>query len=631
MRDAVPDPKARSPYGRVLRYALRYKGRLILGIGAGLLAGGSLFSLLHMSEDLFKVFEKPPALETAEVFAEALPAEAVAVIPSGRLERFLDWAERLGIETTRADQTLTPFFLALTLAVLPLVVLLRAATVYINRYCMRWVAARVVRDLRNDLFDHLQRQSLLFFGKSDVGQLISRCTNDTTVVERVVAASITDITRAPIEIVAALAFVVYFSVRHGVVDIVLLVGLGFPLCIVPIVVIGRRVRRYMTMALDRISMLVSRMHENFTGIRVVKAFHMEAEESRRFFEMNKSYFGKLVRAFKAELLMTPMMEGVAVILAMAFVVVCYARRVAMYEIFPILLAAIVIYKPMKQLARINANLQRGGAALDRIFQLLDRNTTLPESPRARPLKNFCGEIRFESVGFRYGDTGDYVVRDIDFTIPKGEVVAVVGATGSGKTTLANLLARFYDPVTGRITLDGIDEREIEIAALRNLMGIVTQDTILFNDTIARNIGYGSGDAGMDRIEDAARKANAHEFIMRDPQGYQRMVGEKGCLLSGGERQRLAIARAIVRNPPILILDEATSALDTVTERLVQEALDRVMKDRTVFAIAHRLSTVRHAHRILLLDQGRIMERGTHDELLALGGGYRRLCDMQILD
>jgi subfamily B ATP-binding cassette protein MsbA len=406
---------------------------------------------------------------------------------------------------------------------------------------------------------------------------------------------------------------------------------AFPLCVVPIIVLGHYVRKFTRRALEGVSLLVSRMHETFTGIRVVKAFHMEQTEAGRFRVMNAGYFRSIVGALRAELLMTPLMESVGVVLGCAFLAVCYARGVKLHEIAPIGVAAIFVYRPLKQLARVNANLQRGAAALERIFGLLDTDTALVESAQPVVAEGFEDRIVFDNVSFAYEAEGAPILKEISLEIPKGGVVAVVGETGAGKTTLANLLARFYDPTEGRVTLDGVDLRELRIASLRRLIGVVTQETILFNDTIANNIAYGSPEASRERIEEAARQANAHEFITADPEGYERVVGEKGFRLSGGERQRVAIARAVLRNPPILILDEATSALDTVTERLVQQAIARVMENRTVFAIAHRLSTVRHADQILLLDNGRIAEQGTHQELYDAGGRYRALCDMQVLD
>ncbi|MBR0057310.1 MAG: ATP-binding cassette domain-containing protein, partial [Kiritimatiellae bacterium] len=308
---------------------------------------------------------------------------------------------------------------------------------------------------------------------------------------------------------------------------------------------------------------------------------------------------------------------------------CFIFHIRLSEILVIGVAVYSAYRPMRQLAQINAWLQRGAAALDRIFAILDPDTSLPEAANPVAKRDFSDGIVFDHASFRFAPDGPLVVDDASFTVPKGSLVALVGETGSGKSTYANLLARFYDPTGGAITLDGIPLDQIATADLRRLIGVVTQDTILFNDTVAANIAYGSPGASREEIERAAKMANAHDFIVSHPKGYARKCGDKGFLLSGGEKQRIALARAILRNPPILILDEATSALDTVTERLVQEAIAKVMAGRTTLAIAHRLSTVREADLILVIEHGRIVESGTHDELYARGGRYRHLCDIQL--
>jgi len=616
-----------SAYGRLLRYARPYRWRLAAGVIAGVVFSGSLFGLLNVSPKLFAPFGTGSKTAVGQAGSGQSPGGSSVGKEAGVV---LDLAKRIGVQPTREDGRMTWQFMALTLSTAPLLVFLWAIANYLNQYYLRWLGARIVLDLRNELFGRLQSQSLKFFGKCDIGNLISRCTNDTAAVEGIIASTIADVATAPLVIIGSAAFVIVYAIEQHMLGLVLAMLLVFPLCIIPIVLLGRVVRRYMQRSLERISDLVSRMHENFTGIRVVKAFHTEAREYAKFSEMSQKYFSSIVRALKAELLMTPLMEAVGVILAGFFFVVCYARGIGLEQIIPILFPAIVVYRPIRQLARVNANLQRGAAALERIFDLLDTDSVLYENPAAVQVGEFKDRIVFDHVTFEYETAGNKAAVDICIDIPRGSVVALVGETGSGKTTLANLLARFYDPTTGRILLDGMDLRDVAIDSLRKLIGVVTQETILFNDTVANNIAYGSEWASKDQIVEAARKANAHEFISAVAGGYDRVVGDKGFVLSGGERQRVAIARAILRDPPILILDEATSALDTVTERLVQEAISRVMKDRTVFAIAHRLSTVKHADQILLIEQGRIVERGTHVELYAAGGRYRKLCDMQVL-
>lgn len=617
---------AYSIYRRLLDYARPYKVRLTIGILAGIVAGGSLFGLLKTVPGILHLLDAPPAIEETISGSDASKYEGF----DDNIIKAIKTAESYGLPVIREDGTLTWQVMILGVLALPLFVLLRGAGVFTNRYFMRWVGTRIVRDLRDELFDNIQNQSLKFFGSCDVGQLISRCTNDTTVVEQVISTTIADAVRAPMEIIAAVLFVIMFSSENNLFQIVGGIGIFFPLCIIPVVILGKYVRRYTKHALTRISGLVSRMHENMTGITAVKAFHMEAVESTRFRTMDAKYFRTIIRALRAELLMSPLVEAVAMLLVVAFAIVCIINGVKLSQILPVALASVVIYKPIKQLARINAGVQKGAAALGRIFELIDMNEVVVEASDPLIMESFNDSIVFENVDFQYQENGNLILSNINVTVPAGSVLALVGETGSGKSTMANLLARFYDPTSGKVMLDGVDLKELEIASLRKLVGVVSQQTILFNDTVAYNIAYGTKDATQHQVEAAAKMANAHEFIVAAPGGYERVVGEKGFVLSGGERQRIAIARAILKNPPILILDEATSALDTVTERLVQDAINKVMEGRTVFAIAHRLSTVKHADQILLLDGGKIVERGTHDELIAKGKHYKKLCDMQML-
>jgi len=613
---------------RLLRFAAPYKGRLFLGIAAGLATGGSLFGLLRFSPFLIQPFETP-RIEQTSPSPDAEPAGSAR---SGYLprefRRIEEWAGRLGIPLADESGRATWQFVLLLALGIPFFALAKSTALFVNRYCMRWVGARVVMDVRNRLFEHLTRQSIAFFGKRDVGDLISRCTNDTMIIETAISGAVADLTRAPFEILGSALFIVIFARESGLMHMTSVILLVFPLCVLPVAVLGRYVRRYTKRALEKISGVVTRMQETFTCIMVVKAFHTEEQEIRRFSELNLRYFKNVIKALRAHLLMTPLMEFFGALAVCAFVVFCYAQNVRLSQIGPVAFAAMTAYRPLKQLARIQVSIQRALAAADRIFRVLDTESRLPEPAAPVRVRTFSDRIVFDHVWFRYDPTSPWVLRDVSFEMPRGDVTAFVGETGVGKSTVAGLLARFFDPTRGRILLDGHDLRSIATEDLRRLIGVVAQETILFNDTIARNIAYGTPQATMDDIIRAAKQANAHDFIVADPDGYNKVVGEKGARLSGGERQRIAIARAILRNPPILILDEATSSLDTVTEQLVQQAINRLMRNRTVFAIAHRLSTIRNADQIFVLEGGQIVEHGTHQELYRAGGRYRTLCDMQ---
>ena len=632
-----------SLYRRLFAFTKPYGWRLFIGIVAGIMSAGTLFVIFDNANDAVASFRTGGKTEVVqEASSGEVPAVSEAetttppVAKSGdKVQAKLDKIEQtfarhgVSIKIRNDDNTITWQGLALVLLAIPILVIVRIVTSVMNHYYMRWVGAAVVRDLRDAIFTTLQKQSLKFYGNSDIGELISRCVNDTASVEHVISSTIANAARAPFEILAVIIWAAKYSIENEIGRFVLVIGVFLPLSVLPIIILGQKIKRWTKKSLERISMVVSRMHENFTGIRVVKAFNTEAYEESRFRDLNQKYFRAVVKTFKAEILMSPLMESVIAVIGMAFVVVCFIYHIDLLKIAMVATAVYMAYKPLKDIAQINAWLQRGAAALGRIFSILDTDTSLPECAHPISKKSFEDKIVFDHVDFAFSPDGPAVVKDASFDVPRGSLIALVGETGSGKSTYANLLARFYDPVKGAVTLDGIDLRDISTSDLRQLIGVVTQDTILFNDTIAYNIAYGTEGATMEQIEAAAKMANAHEFIVAHPEGYQRVCGDKGFLLSGGEKQRIALARAILRNPPILILDEATSALDTVTERLVQDAIAKVMANRTTLAIAHRLSTVRDATRILVIEKGVIAESGTHDELYAKNGLYRRLCDMQL--
>ena len=635
------DYDAKTVYRRLWGYARRYKGIILAGMLLGMLTGGAWTPIFMMVKPLAEQLipaAPAPVEQAAEPTAAPAPAQAAAPLAeqdgkeaqklTSSLGKYNAFLERFGLSLTDSEGNAKAPILALVLILFSGAVALKMVTQYLNQYFLTKAGMKVVLDLRNTMFAHLQEQSLAFHGRSDVGKLMSRATGDPAIVQTIISSTMSDLCRAPFEVLSAVLFVCFYAVNNGMLSLFLITVFGYPLCMVPVVLIGRAIRRWTSRMLEQSAGTGSNFHENLTCIRVVKAYNTEASEIEKYRGVTLRQYKMGMRAVRLSILVGPMTELVAMVLAGGFVALCAVQGKSFVDVIPLLPPFIILYKPMKQIGRIQIALENGRAALQRIFSLLDVHEELVEKPDALPLTAFNDAIVFDHVDFRYNGTEDLIIRDANFTIRRGQMYAVVGSTGSGKSTLANLLARFYDVTSGHVCLDGHDVRDYKIADLRNVVGAVTQESILFNDTIAANIAYGSPGATREQIVEAAKLANAHAFIMEHPEGYDRVVGEKGFVLSGGERQRVAIARAILRNPPILILDEATSALDTVTEQQVQEAINALMKNRTIFAIAHRLSTIRKADCILVLDHGVIKERGTHEELYALGGLYRRLCDIQ---
>ena len=643
-------------YGRLWSYARRYRLRIVLGLICGVLTAGTLLPLYQVIQPSLKgVLQneqgaQPNEQDVPQSGQDAQPneqgvqtVEAAHKTKSGnKLARELEkaselpsWypqvekaARKLGFSLQDEHGGMGGALVLLVVFVVPFIAFVRLGLVFLNHYCLAWAAMRVVADLRVDLLEHLQKQSLQFFGRIDVGQLMSRATSDPQQMRQILQHVLQELAQAPFEIVVSVGYIIWFAVAHHMIPTLAMICIGFPMFIVPVVMLSKRIRKWAKKALKRFSVVGSRIHEILTCVRVVKAYDTAAYENARYRRVVRDLLKATLKTVRLGLLVGPAVETVGILLICAFIVWCYFAHVTMTTVLPMLAPLLIIYKPLKQLSKIQVQIEQGRAALSRIFALLDVQMELPEKaePVAKP--SFDREIRFEDVSFRYDTADRDAVSHATFAVPRGKVVAVVGGTGSGKSTMSGLLSRFYDPREGRVTMDGVDLRDLCVSDLRKLVGSVMQETLLFNDTIEENIRYGSPDATHEQVVAAAKMANAHDFIMGQPEGYARVVGEKGFALSGGERQRIAIARAILRNPPILVLDEATSALDTVTERLVQDAIDNLMKDRTTFAIAHRLSTIRNADLILVMEQGRIVERGTHDELFAANGVYRKLCDMQ---
>ena len=636
------DYTAKEAYARVWKYAKRYKFRLVLGVVCGMLTAGTLLPLYQaIQPTLAQVESRQPAptkdAATATTAAQNAPAAAAPSSSSSdktarRLEKeygkLQKWAKKLGVEMQSEDESLGAPLLFIIIIVVPLVALVRCGLVFLNHYCLAWCGMRTVRDIRCDIMEHVQRQSMQFFGRIDVGQLMSRSTSDPQQVKMIIQHILQELAQAPFEIIVSVGFIIWSAVANHMLPTLAIIFVGFPMFMCPVIFLSKRIRKWSRRALERFSVVGSRIHEILTCIKVVKAYDTAEYENRRYARANDDTLKATLRALRWGLLVGPAVETVGIFLICAFVIWCFATGVKLSAIIPMLAPLLMIYKPLKQLSRLQVQLEQGRAALARIWSIMDVEMELEESPSPVAKTAFTGSVAFEDVSFRYDTAERDAVSHATFEIPRGKVVAVVGGTGSGKSTLSSLLARFFDPREGRITMDGVDIRDMRVSDLRRLIGSVQQETLLFNDTIENNIRYGTPDATHEQVVAAAKMANAHDFIMSQPEGYERLAGEKGFSLSGGERQRIAIARAILKNPPILILDEATSALDTVTERLVQDAIDNLMKERTTFAIAHRLSTIRNADLILVMQDGEIVERGTHDALYAANGVYRKLCDMQ---
>jgi len=513
---------------------------------------------------------------------------------------------------------------------LPLVVLLvifgKGLFTFLSSYFMKAVGHRVVKRLRDDLFTHLVYQSNSFFDRMPTGDLMSRLTNDVDKIQQAISGSMADFIEELFILLALLVGVFVIDVRLAVVSFVIT-----PLAVIPLALFSRQLKKKSLIGQKKMSQIYSLLHEAITGNMIVKAFTSEEFEIKKFLRATASYFRTNMKLAWIGSLSSPFMEFIGGLVG-AFILYVGTRRISQGVISPgdfgaFVMAIFMMYTPINRLNRANNVIQQAAACHQRVREIFAEAPQIQDASAAYPLPAIEGRVTFDRVSFCYNETRPTIV-DISFEVGRNETAAFVGLSGAGKTTIINLISRFYEPTSGTIMIDGIDVREVTLASLRSQLGLVTQETILFNDTVRNNIAYGLEDMPFERIVEAAQAAQAHDFITGLPEGYDTPVGEKGGLLSSGQRQRLAIARALLKNPPILILDEATSALDTESESLIQIALANVMKGRTTLVIAHRISTIRNADRIFVVDSGRIAESGTHEELYSLGGIYRKLYDLQ---
>ncbi len=583
------------PYRRLFRYVKPYKWRFITGLGFGFLFGGisSLLPLV-LSNVMAGVFQNG-----------GTPQQLMQ-----HLEQF-DNAPRM-----------TTSMIWLCLAI-PAVMTTRSIASYLNAYYMTWVSTKVLTDIRTQLFDTIMSHSMDFFNKTRSGFLMSRITNDTRMMQAALSTVSSDIFKQPIAIVSGIAVLLYMDWKFTIVTLIL-----FPTCIVPISIYSRRARKAAKFEFEDMGQMVVTMQESFAGIRVIKSFAREEMQAESFRKSNRLLFENGMRITRAMESVGPLVETIAAVGVGLALIYVYFSHLSAARFIALNTGIFLLYDPIKTLSRIQVVMERSIQATVEVFAILDIKPSVVDAADAIVLPKVEGVIELERVTFRYAGGISDAVQDVNLRVEPGKTYALVGASGAGKSTILSLLLRLYDPTAGTVRIDGYDLRAITQKSLREQVGLVTQETFLFHDTIFNNIKFGRLDATDGEVREAAKAAFAHDFIMAQPQDYDTIIGDKGCLLSGGQQQRLAIARALLKDAPILLLDEATSALDSESEKQIQVALETLSEGRTVIAIAHRLSTILAADQIVVMEMGHIKEIGTHAELMEQSGYYRRLYDMQ---
>jgi ATP-binding cassette, subfamily B, bacterial MsbA len=609
-------------YWRVLRLVRPYLKQILFSvffmIVFSVLSGVGFLMLIPFLDALF--LADPDKVEAGRQAAEAVASEGFSIeaLRDDLMGRMTD----LLMHGTREDSLRRIVLVFFT------IVLIRNIAGYVQFLFTDYVQLSYIRDLRERMYDKFTELPLSYYHRHRAGELMSRATNDVMVMNRCVNMSFTNLSRDPILIVMYLGTAMLMSWRLTLIALVLL-----PASLLIIMALGKLLRRYSRRQQEAMAVLTARLQETITSIRVIKAFTGEERERAGFRIESRRLWRTVLKMARFQRLSSPLTEQLSMLVGL-FILWYGGRQVLSGDslspshFITFLFAVFSLGKPIKELSQVNGAIQEGMAAAERFFEVIDHPLEIDEKPDAVVLGDVKGRLEFRDVRFAYDEADGEVLRGINLIAEPGESIALVGPSGAGKSTLVDLIPRFYDPASGKVLLDDIDLCDLTLQSMRESMGVVTQDVILFNDSILANIAYGCPGARREEIEAAARAANAHEFILRLPRGYETMIGDRGLKLSGGQRQRLSIARAILSNPPVMILDEATSALDTESELLVQEAIDHLMMNRTTFVIAHRLSTIQNVDRICVLEDGKIIQSGTHEELLDEGGLYQHLYDLQ---
>jgi len=549
----------------------------------------------------------------------------IAAVPSGAMDGIIAFLAGQGLQKIIVDGHKELVYL-IPIGIL-IVALAQGVFRFLESYCIRYVGAAAIRDLRNEIFQHLEQQPLLYFMRQSSGVLIGRMFNDVSIVENAIAQTFQTMISRVITLLSLSAVLLFQSFWLSVIALSIL-----SLIVVPVSVLGKKIRKSSRNSQQNVGDLVSVLSESIQGAKIVQSFNLQRFQTDRFNSTNENFLDNQVRAIRAEAMMSPILAmigaiGIAVVVWVAGYQVLH-NHMTLGALTSFIIALLLLYSPIKNIGRINGTLQPALAAAERVFEVLDQESDLKESPIAVELPAGPHKIEFKNVFYQYPNNSNMVLNNINCTIEPGKMIALVGLSGSGKSTIANLVPRYFDPISGAVCIDGRPVSDYTFHSLRHEIAVVTQDNFLFNTTIGENIRLGKLDATAEDVIDAAKAAYCHDFISELPQGYNTEIGERGVRLSGGQQQRVAIARAILKNAPILILDEATSALDNESEAIVQEALNNLMKGRTVIVIAHRLTTVRHADEILVLDKGEIIEQGSHDELVKRDQTYARLLQAQ---